>query len=564
MASAWAQKPSSSSSPIPPQRRYDVFLSFSGIDTRNNFTSHLLAALERHGFHTFKDNTNLNRGEDIGYELLKAIEDSRISLVVLSRNYAASGWCLDELVKIMECWKTLQHIVFPIFHGVGPTDVRAQKGSLAEAFNKHAERFKDQSPGSKVEKWKEALTQIANLSGWDLPTLDNGRLKQVWKGTKILGKLKFLYLSHCYYLTRTPDFSGLNNLQELLLNDCIRNNLRTLPDSICNLTRLKKLYLSHCDVSHLPSEIGRLVTLEALILEGNNLVNLPGSICNLACLKNLNLSLCDVSHLPNEIGRLISLQKLNLGGNNLVTLPDSICNLACLEVLSLRQCNVSHLPDGIGMLSSLKWFDLTSNNVSILPNSFSDLASLEILTLSNCGRLQSLPKLPASLCHVDAINCTLLLERIPTEWTMPRMIETYLPGDEVPNWYPYQYTRSKLSLVVPPLVTRRIIGWSLCIVFRIHKKPGLRSCMHIFSKKTEGLRNENKYKTGVTYQDEDRMKLMYFPSIVTGIHLFGGDELEIEISPDDQEKTVPWLTVKKCGIRLIYEDDVDITETNVL
>ncbi|XP_058197284.1 disease resistance protein RPV1-like [Rhododendron vialii] len=175
MASAWAQKPSSSSSPIPPQRRYDVFLSFSGIDTRNNFTSHLLSALERHGFHTFRDNTNLNRGEDIGYKLLKAIEDSRISLVILSRNYAASRWCLDELVKIMECWKTLQHIVFPIFYGVGPTDVRAQKGSLAEAFDKHAERFKDQSSlGSKVEKWKEALTQIANLLGWDLPKLDNG------------------------------------------------------------------------------------------------------------------------------------------------------------------------------------------------------------------------------------------------------------------------------------------------------------------------------------------------------------------------------------------------------
>ncbi|KAE9460521.1 hypothetical protein C3L33_07544, partial [Rhododendron williamsianum] len=338
----------------------------------------------------------------------------------------------------------------------------------------------------------------------------------------------------------------VGNLISLETLDLGRNNLRTLPDSICNLTRLKKLYLSHCEVSHLPRGIGRLVTLEALILEGNSLVNLPDSICNLTRLKNLNLSLCDVSHLPSEIGQLISLQKLNLRGNNLLTLPDSICNLACLEVLSLPHCNVSHLPDGIGMLSSLKWFDLKSNNVSILPNSFSDLASLEILCLSNCGRLQSLPKLPVSLYHVDAVNCTLLLERIPTEfnwppsclpfreWSMQRMIDLYLPGDKIPIWFPYQYTGSKLSLVVPPLVTRRIIGWTLCIVFRTHKKPGQRSCMYIFSKKTEDLRNENKYKAGLMYQDEDRMKLMYFPSIVTGIDLFSGDELEIEISPDDQ------------------------------
>ncbi|KAF7121018.1 hypothetical protein RHSIM_Rhsim13G0019400 [Rhododendron simsii] len=387
-----------------------------------------------------------------------------------------------------------------------------------------------------------------------------------------LSCLKELSMENCNLSCLPNEVGNLISLETL---DLGRNNLRTLPDSICNLTRLKKLYLSHCDVSHLPSEIGRLVTLEALILEGNSLVNLPDSICNLTRLKNLNLSLCGVSHLPSEIGRLISLQKLNLGGNNLLTLPDSICNLACLEVLSLPHCNVSHLPDGIGMLSSLKWFDIRSNNVSILPNSFSDLASLEILYLSNCGRLQSLPKLPASLCHVGASNCTLLLERIPTEfngplglclplqeWSMQRINHVHLPGDEVPNWFPYQYTGSKLSLVVPPLVTRRIIGWALCIVFRTHKKPAQRSCMYIFSKKTEGLRNENKYKTEVTYQDEDRMKLMYFPSIVTGIHLFSGDELEIEISPDDQEKTVSWLTLKKCGIKLVYEDDVDITGTN--
>ncbi|KAG5514364.1 hypothetical protein RHGRI_035690 [Rhododendron griersonianum] len=171
MASAGEKKPSSSS-PIPLQRNYDVFLSFSGVDTRTNFTSHLLAALEQHGFHTFHD-TKLNRGEGIGYELPKAIEESRISLVVLSKNYATSGWCLDELVKIMECKKTLQHIVFPIFHGVEPSDVRAQKGSLAEAFAKHGERFKE-GPGGKVEKWKGALTQLANLSGWDLPKVDNG------------------------------------------------------------------------------------------------------------------------------------------------------------------------------------------------------------------------------------------------------------------------------------------------------------------------------------------------------------------------------------------------------
>ncbi|XP_058200264.1 disease resistance protein RPV1-like [Rhododendron vialii] len=157
METSWENEAPSLSSSIPSNFKYDVFLSFSGLDTRNNFTSHLLAALEQHGFHTFRDDTKLNRGENIGYELLKAIEESRISLVILSRNYAASRWCLDELVKIMECRETLQQIVVPIFYNVEPSDVRAQKGSLEEAFAKHEECLKE-GLGGRVEKRREALT----------------------------------------------------------------------------------------------------------------------------------------------------------------------------------------------------------------------------------------------------------------------------------------------------------------------------------------------------------------------------------------------------------------------
>lgn len=159
METAWENEASSSSSfsssSISTQFKFDVFLSFSGVDTRNNFTSHLLDALERHGFHTFRDDTKLNLGEFISDALLKAIEESRISLVVLSKNYAASRWCLGELVKIMECRKTLQQIVLPIFYNAEPSDVRRQKGSLAGAFAKHEERLKESSDG-RVKKWREA------------------------------------------------------------------------------------------------------------------------------------------------------------------------------------------------------------------------------------------------------------------------------------------------------------------------------------------------------------------------------------------------------------------------
>ncbi|XP_059625790.1 disease resistance protein RPV1-like isoform X2 [Cornus florida] len=152
-------------------RRYDVFLSFSGIDARNNFAGHLLAALDRNGFYTFRDDTKLTKGEDIGPGLLKAIEDSSIAIIIFSKNYAASRWCLDELVKIMDCRRTFKQFVVPVFYGVDPSIVRMQSNGYAQAFTRHHDYFfKD----AKLRRWRAALTEAANISGFDSKHVSNG------------------------------------------------------------------------------------------------------------------------------------------------------------------------------------------------------------------------------------------------------------------------------------------------------------------------------------------------------------------------------------------------------
>ena len=77
-------------------KKFDVFLSFRGEDTRLGFVGHLYNALCQRGINTFIDN-NLQRGEEISVKLLKVIESSKISIIVFSENYASSSWCLDEL-----------------------------------------------------------------------------------------------------------------------------------------------------------------------------------------------------------------------------------------------------------------------------------------------------------------------------------------------------------------------------------------------------------------------------------------------------------------------------------
>ncbi|KAM7480965.1 hypothetical protein LguiB_005548 [Lonicera macranthoides] len=148
--------------------KYDVFLSFRGKDNRKNFIDHLYSALVRHGIYTFKDDERLKTGESIPLALLKSIEESSIAVVVFSKNYASSRWCLDELVKIMECSRKSPkgQTVIPIFYDVEPSDVRKQKGHFGQMFRKHN--------SNRVKIWRKTLRDAANLSGLELDKTADG------------------------------------------------------------------------------------------------------------------------------------------------------------------------------------------------------------------------------------------------------------------------------------------------------------------------------------------------------------------------------------------------------
>ncbi|KAJ9556346.1 hypothetical protein OSB04_010960 [Centaurea solstitialis] len=160
---------SSSTSSIPKTSfKYDVFLSFRGEDTRTNFVDHLYHALQRQNIETYKDDKNLEKGKKISKELIEAIEESRFHVIIFSKNYASSSWCLDELVKIIECQETQTgHTVYPIFYHVEPTQVRKQSGEFGKAFSKHEN---DEA----AEKWRKALADATSFSGRDLCATADG------------------------------------------------------------------------------------------------------------------------------------------------------------------------------------------------------------------------------------------------------------------------------------------------------------------------------------------------------------------------------------------------------
>uniref|UniRef100_M4E9N7 ADP-ribosyl cyclase/cyclic ADP-ribose hydrolase n=1 Tax=Brassica campestris TaxID=3711 RepID=M4E9N7_BRACM len=103
----------------------------------------------------------IERGHTIGPELVQAIRESRVSVILLSKNYASSSWCLDELVEILNCKKASGQIVMTIFYQVDPSDVRKQTGDFGIAFKKTCEKKTEEDK----KRWMEALAYVANIAG---------------------------------------------------------------------------------------------------------------------------------------------------------------------------------------------------------------------------------------------------------------------------------------------------------------------------------------------------------------------------------------------------------------
>lgn len=139
-----------------PHYYYDVFLSFRGADTRQGFTNDLYNALNTEGIKVFRDDDELKIGDKIEV-ILKAIDNSRICIPVLSPNFANSSWCLREVERMVN----LKKDIVPIFFNVATNDVKLETNLYADALLKH-----EVSKGKyTVQRWRDALKEIPKLKG---------------------------------------------------------------------------------------------------------------------------------------------------------------------------------------------------------------------------------------------------------------------------------------------------------------------------------------------------------------------------------------------------------------
>ncbi|XP_020873619.1 protein PHLOEM PROTEIN 2-LIKE A8 [Arabidopsis lyrata subsp. lyrata] len=148
-----------------------VFISFRGKDERYGFLTHLKQKLIDGNVNVFTDD-NVT-GQPL-QNLFGHIRKSRIVIVIFSKNYAESDWCLDELVEIKKCFETeALKAVIPIFHKVKVSSVKKQSGKFGEKFlalqnsllAEEVNKKKIKRINSRIKRWKKALKIVTEIAG---------------------------------------------------------------------------------------------------------------------------------------------------------------------------------------------------------------------------------------------------------------------------------------------------------------------------------------------------------------------------------------------------------------
>ncbi|OMP03555.1 hypothetical protein CCACVL1_02371 [Corchorus capsularis] len=397
--------------------KYQVFLSFRGEDTRKNFTDHLYTSLVNAGINTFRDDDQLQRGKIISSELLKAVQQSKISLVIWtsskgggathpiaiqSRTEIVLGLLsmespdvgivgiygmgsIDDRLKDMfldiACFfiGMDEEYVMTILKGCGyfpVIDVRFLVERSLLIIEHHTMRMHNllRDMGREIVR-EMSPSQIGKSSRlwFHLDSLD---ILRKHTGTKAVEGLSLdVSAAKDAILIETEAFANMINLRLLKINSVHFTTTRYENFS----KELRWLYWHRCSLQVLPPnlDLGSLVVLdmrfsnfrkvwkETKFLDKLKILDLSYSIylvetpnfAELRSLERLQLEGCtSLTKVHQSIGDLKRLLFLNLAEcNNLKELPDSICKLKSLQTLNLNGCSrLNNFPEDLSWLEALR------------------------------------------------------------------------------------------------------------------------------------------------------------------------------------------------------------------
>ncbi|PPS18946.1 hypothetical protein GOBAR_AA01592 [Gossypium barbadense] len=418
------------------------------------------------------------------------------------------------------------------------------------------------------------------------------RLKDVHPSIGVLTRLKLLNLRGCKKLRSLPTKIEWESLETLNLKDC--KNLVSLANSKggCKGLRapnLEVLFLEGCTkLIDVHPSIGVLTRLKLLNLGGcKNLRSLPTKIewesletLNLKDFKNLvslasSKGCCKVESWPEDLNQLEFLDRLDLSETARTIPPSFIFQLKVLyfnwrkgasynslRELNLRECNLCDIPNDISSLTSLYFIDLSGNNFISVPSSITRLSKINTLNLDNCKELKSLPEVltnigsvlvsgcdsleaianPSNVCKsvnwadIRGINCyrlaetmnlvTLLKKNIKVFGNFRNVFTVIIPGGEIPEWFDHQ--RVGFSIKIPLAHN----------IWNDSQRMGVALCCTFVSADTS---REEHLTSEVLLHDKN----------------YGQAEFDKPFLADHVAFPFKKVKVKKCGVRLVYEQDLE-------
>jgi hypothetical protein len=118
--------------------------------------------LKKHGLQPYLDRRSIRHGEECWESIEDAIKNTPIAVVVFSKRYAESEWCLKELHVMLEA--NSRKKILPIFYNVTPWDLRnPERGQFKDGFEKLKMKFNS----NLVEQWQANLEVASKLMGWE-------------------------------------------------------------------------------------------------------------------------------------------------------------------------------------------------------------------------------------------------------------------------------------------------------------------------------------------------------------------------------------------------------------
>ena len=155
----------STSSSSKPQWMYDVLINFSKEDILRKFVYHLDFVLTSVGISTFLYHQSVVKETQFKEPLLNMCQ---VVIVVFTKTYSQSAWCLHQLQQIIQWHETYRRHVLPVYYEIQPSHVRLQKGDFGKVFTATAHQtFSVQQLERGMSRWSYALTKVANFFGWD-------------------------------------------------------------------------------------------------------------------------------------------------------------------------------------------------------------------------------------------------------------------------------------------------------------------------------------------------------------------------------------------------------------